>query len=317
MTRSELLTKLARRTNKNPTLDTATQNRLLDFLNERHRRLLSLPGLQRLRDVTVPLTTVASQADYALVAGVKVSRIVDQTNDRVLRDLSLEAYRQADPDPSTGTPTHVVWRGRQAVAKQPAAACALFVDSTAAGDTGTCYLEGITTGGYPRSTSVVMTGVTAVNVAAAVSDWIRVDKWYLSTAAVGTVTLHETASGGTEIGRIGIGQTDTDYVGLSLWPTPSAVITYLCDAQRTVTDLAQTTDEPLLPEDFHDTLLLGALADEYEHMDDPRWQQAILQYEKRVEQLKYWLWESATGAGPLTGATQPPSQLGSWYPAGT
>jgi hypothetical protein len=317
MTRSELLTKLARRTNKNTTLDTATQNRLLDFLNERMRRLLSLPGMQRLRDVTLPLASVASQAEYALPAGVKVSRITDPTNDRNLLELSMQDYRLYEPDPQTGTPTHYVWRGRQAVAKQPAAACALFVDSTAAGDTGTCYVEGVTTGGYPRSVSVSMTGVTAVNISTAVTDWIRVDKFYLSAAAVGVVTLHETASGGTEIARIGIGQTDQDYVGLTLWPTPSAVVTYTVDAVRAVTDLAQSNDEPMLPEDFHDVILLGALADEYEHMDDPRWQQATLQHEKRVGQLRYWLHETAAGTGPLNGAAAPPSQLGAWFPAGT
>jgi hypothetical protein len=89
-----------------------------------------------------------------------------------------------------------VWRGRQAVAQQPAAACALFVDSTSASDTNTCYVEGVITGGYPRSVSVLMTGASAANISTLVTDWIRVDKFYLSAAAVGTVTLHETASGG-------------------------------------------------------------------------------------------------------------------------
>lgn len=317
MTRSDLLTKLARRTNKNTTLDTATQNRLLDFLNERHRRLLSMPGAQKMREATMPLASVANQAEYVLVGAGQVLRITDPTNEYVLTEMTPQDYRLFDPDPETGTPTHVVWRGKQAVAKQPAAACAVFVDSTSASDTGTCYIEGVTTGGYPRSVSVTMTGVTAVNVSTAVSDWIRIDKFYLSTAAVGVVTLHETASGGTELARLGIGQTDQDYTGLTLWPTPSAVLTYTVDVQRPITDLAQSTDEPLLPEDFHDVILLGALMDEYQHMDDQRYLQARDEYRTRVGQWQYWLSETAAGAGPLTGRVQPVSQLGAWYPAGT
>lgn len=50
MTRASLLTALYRRLNKNESSpDTATSNRLKEYLNEVHRELLSLPGLQRLR----------------------------------------------------------------------------------------------------------------------------------------------------------------------------------------------------------------------------------------------------------------------------
>ena len=40
-----------------------------------------------------------------------------------------------------------------------------------ASDTNTAYVEGITSGGYYQSKSVSMTGMTAVNISAAVSDW--------------------------------------------------------------------------------------------------------------------------------------------------
>jgi len=299
MTRSDLLTKLARRTNKNTTLDTATQNRLLDFLNERQRRILSLPGMQKLRETTLTIASVASQADYVLPNASRVRRIFETTNDRVLYELSPQDYRLVDPDPQTGTPEAFVWRGRQAVAVQPSNASELFIDSTSGSDTGTCYLEGVITGGYERSASVTMTGTTAVSLSSSITSWIRVDKLYLSAAAVGTVTLHEDASGGTELARIAIGSTTTDYWGFSLWPTPSGVITYTVDYDRAVTDLAQSNDEPVLPEDFHDLLLLGALQDEYQHMNDGRWQAAREEYETRMRQFRYWVAETATGSGGL------------------
>jgi len=318
MTRSDLLVKLSRRTNKNTTLDTATQNRLLDFLNERQRRILSLPGMQKLREASQTFASVASQADYALPNVARLHRIFETTNDRVLYELSPQDYRLIDPDPQTGTPEAFVWRGRQAVATQPSDASEIFVDSTSGSDTNTAYVEGIITGGYPRSASVTMTGTTAVSLSTSITTWERIDKFYLSAAAVGTVTLHEDASGGTELARIPIGATSTDYWRLTLWPTPSAVITYTVDYDRQVTDLAQSTDLPVLDEDFHDVLLLGALMDEYQHMHDDRWQSARVEYEQRLGALKYRIAATATGgAGLLTRRIRPGSQLGAWFPAGS
>lgn len=313
MTRSDLLTALARRTNKNTTLDTGTQNRLVDFLNERQRRILSIPGTRHLRDVALSFDSVASQADYVFPNLAKIVRITDVDNDRPVPEMTEAEYRLVDPDPEEGTPTHFIWRGRRAVAKQPSNASAVFVDSTSASDTGTCYVEGMVTGGYIRTASVTMTGTTAVNLSSAISDWERIDKFYLSAAAVGTVTLHEDASGGTELARISVGSTSTDYVAITLWPTPSvSAITYTVDAERQTPTLAQSNDTPLLPEDFHDLLLLGALMDEYQHMNDQRYAVAAGEYRERERAFRYWLARTAT-AGPI----QEPSRLGAWYPAGT
>lgn len=320
MTRSDLLTKLARRTNKNTTLDTATQNRLLDFLNERQRRILSLPGMQKLRAATTSLASVEGRADYALARVARLHRIFETTNDRVLYEMSPQDYRRLDPDPQMGTPEAFIWRGRQAVAKQPADASELSVVSTSASDTNTAYVEGVITGGDPRTASVTMTGTTEVSLSASILTWERVDKFYLSTAAVGTVTLQEdiNTAPAKELARIPIGATSTDYWGLTLWPTPSAVITYTIDYDRTVTDLAQSTDVPVLDEDFHDLLLLGALMDEYQYMSDERWHMAHAEYTQRLGQLRYRIAATATGgSGRLTRRTRPGSQLGAWYPAGT
>lgn len=317
MTRSDLLTALARRTNKNTTLDTVTQNRLVDFLNERQRRILSLPGTQHLRDVVLSFTSVSSQADYVFPNLSKVRRVTDQTNDRVLFEMSEADWRVVDPAQDTGTPQAFVWRGRRAVAKQPSAAAEVFVKSTASGDTTqTAYVEGMITGGYIRTASVTLTGTTAVTLASAITTWERIDKFYLSAAAAGTVTLHQTSGAGTELARITIGSTNTDYFCVSLWPTPdSSSYTYLVDAERQTPTLAQSTDVPVLPEDFHDLLLLGALQDEYQHMNDGRYAMAADEYRRREGQFRYWLAETASRRA--LPETAPPSRLGSWYPAGT
>lgn len=320
MTRAQLLTELARRLNKNTTLDTATQDRLLGFLNEVHRELLSLPGMQRLRDDTLTFASVASQARYALPWVPKVNRIFETTNDRVLEPMTLATYRDLDPDAdnTTGTPSHWVWVGQSPVAKQPANASSLFVKSSAAGDTTqTAYLEGEIDGGYPRTASVTLTGTTAVNFSSSISDWVRVTKFYLSAAPAGYVTLHEDSGSGTEMARIHIGQTSQRYLLLNLYPTPSGVVTYTADVVLGITDLAQSNDEPRLPLDFHDLLVAGAMVREYEKTEDSRLQVSMARYEDRKRDLLYWLHTTGLNDARTNEMVRGRSRLGPWYSAGT
>jgi len=319
MTRGELLTQVYRRLNKSETPDTATKNRLVGFLNETYREVLSWPGMMRLRDDTLTFASVANQARYALPWVPKINRLTEQTNDRLLMPMSLSDYRLIDPDPinTTGTSDAWVWGGYTPVAKQPSDASSLFVKSTSAGDTQTAYLEGETNGGYPRAVSVSLTGTTAVNVSSAVSDWVRVTKFYLASAAAGTVTLLEDSGSGTELARIGIGQTSQRYCYLYLYPTPSTAITYTADVTLGITDLAQDTEEPRLPADFHDLLVIGAMVREYEKLDDARFMNASQKFEQRKRDIMYWLAETA---GPSM--RQPTdfarvSRLGPWFPAGS
>jgi len=317
MTRAELLSELARRLNKATTLDTATQTRLIGFLNETHRELLSLPGMQRLRDDTLTFASVSGQARYALPWVPKVNRIFENTNDRVLVPMSLATYRDIDPDAAntSGTPSNWVWVGQSPVAVQPSNASSLFVKSSAAGDTTqTAYLEGEITGGYPRAASVTLTGTTAVNLSSSISDWVRVTKFYLSATGVGYITLHEDSGAGTELARIHVGQTSQRYLLLNLWPTPSEVLTYSADVVFGITDLAQNTDEPRLPLDFHDLLVAGAMVREYEKTEDNRLAVSIQRYQDRKRDLLYWL--HATGLNDVR-MVEAQSRLGIWYPAGS
>lgn len=317
MTRAQLLTQLARRLNKNETLDTATQNRLVDMLNEVQREILSKPGMRRLRDDTLTFASVSGQSGYALANVSKVNRIFETTNDRLLRQMTLDQYRMANPDESsvTGPAEAWVWTGYAPIAKHPADASSLFVKSTAAGDTTqTAYIEGEITGGYPRTASVTLTGTTAVNVASAISTWVRVTKFYLSAAPAGTVTLHEDSGTGTELAQIQIGGTMQHYYTLRLYPQPTSAITYTADVTLDITDLAQSTDEPRLPRDFHDLLIAGAMVKEYEKTDDQRLPVALSRYRERLGELQYWMAETASGATEMTGGH---SRLGAWFPAGT
>lgn len=324
MDRTAILTQIAQVTNKTlpPSMDTATQNRLIAYMNDAQRNLLTKPGIRRLRDATVTFASVADQAGYVLPNIAKISRMFETTNQRVLYEMSQQDYRLIQPDVTiTGTPEAFIWTGRQAVAVQPSSPASLWVVSSSAADTTqTVYVEGVLIGGYPFSVSVTITGVTAVSVSGLAVDWkaTRVDKFYLSAACAGTVTLTSVSGAGSTLAVIPIGSTLTYYDGFALWPTPSSVITYQVDLVRAITDFASASDVPLLPEDFHDLIVNAAISDEFQHTKDERWQIYDQKYRSRVNDLLYWLSETAIGRPrSLTGAWQRPSQLGSWYPAGT
>jgi hypothetical protein len=99
-----------------------------------------------------------------------------------------------------------------------------------------------------------------------------------------------------------------------LWPTPSAVITYTCDVTSAITDLLLDADVPVLPDDFHDILVLAGLEEEYRRLDDPRLGAVRADLKTREGDLDYWLYETPSGSAQTF---ERPSRLGAWYPAGT
>ena len=317
MTRAELLSAIGYELNKNSTLDTATSNRLLSYLNQRHRRLLSAPGVQHLRDTVLTFASVADQPLYALPNVAKINRIWDITNNRVLQGLTLDEYRTIDPRATvdTGVSDFWVWAGYGATAKQPSDASELFVKSSSGSDTTqTARLECTITGNYPRTLSAALNGTTAVTFGSTVTTILNVSKFYISGTGAGSITLHEDSGSGTELARIGIGQTRQRYYQFYLWRTPADARTYTCDVTRDVTDLAQDTDEPMLPNDFHDLLVLGVVMDEYRHLDDTRYAAAAGELSRREREFKYWQHQTASD-GPTV--RERPSSLGAWYPTGT
>jgi hypothetical protein len=315
MTVGTILADCYRRTGFDATPDARVTTRMLSFLNECHHQLLAMPGMERLRRSTLTFASVASQPQYAMPPIVgRVLSIVDSTNRIPLEERSWTWYRDQQPDTTvTGTPEAFVPYGLSAVSKQPADASQVWIDSTAAGDTGVCYTEGFRTGGYAFSAATTMTGTTAVQIGA-YTDIIEITKFYLATAAVGDVTLNENASGGTELGKIPIGSTFARFWTMALWPTPSAAITYTIDCDRLVPEMLATNDEPLLPADFHHLLGIGVRMKEYEKQDDTRYAVAAREWTKGLSDLKWWL----TGPAIVRkGVSLPASRLGPWYPAGS
>ena len=295
--------------------------RLTAFLNQAHRDVLSEPGMDALFNGTATFPSVASTPQYSLPQSVaRIKKLYETSNDYALCGLSQDAYRTFDPDTTahTGTPTHWVDLGWSAVSAQPSDASEIFIDSTSGSDTNTVYIEGYRTGGYFISLSTTMTGTTAKSLGAAYTDIIEITKFYISAAAVGTVTLHEDASGGTELARIPIGQTYARYKRIALWPCPSSAITYSVDYERDVQDMANANDEPVLPVRFHPLLIEGALLREMTKKDDTRVSIAAREYQRQLGNLKYFLF-THTDHRPVMGGRrlQRPSQLGAWFPAGS
>jgi hypothetical protein len=304
-----------------PATDVAT--RVLRFINEGIRTILSEPGLARLEDSDAPfeVASVASQARYVVPEAVaQIVGISERTNDYALEVLSLDRYRRMEPDPAsnTGTPTHYVPIGRVAVAVQPSNASEIFVKSTAAGDTTqTVQIEGVITGGYMRTASVTLTGATAVTLSSALTSFIEITDFYLSATAVGTVTLHEDSGLGTELARITIGALRPRYYGFALWPTPAAAVTYLVDYRRELRDLSNATDEPPLPTDYHRMVVDYVVARELTLKSDlDRAAKAEARYDLALKRLKYATQHLAgdlpvMGRGARTGH----SRLGPYFPA--
>jgi hypothetical protein len=306
----------------NTTGDARTTARVRRFINEGLRAVVGEPGMERLADTDAPSTfaSVANQARYVLPENVaRIQHITDRTNDWRLTPMPLANYRLFDPDPSAnaGTPTHFVPIGTVGVAVQPSDASEVFVDSTSASDTMTAYVEGVITGGYLRKTAVTMTGVTAVSLSTAITSFIELHDFYLSGPANGTVTLHEDASGGTELARITIGQMRPKYYGFYLWPTPSGVTTYYVDARRALEPLVANTDEPPWTSDYHDVLVAyGAYREWMFKGDTDRAGEAQGRYKHGLSRLKYATQTDSDeilvmGRQPLVGR----SRLGGFFPA--
>lgn len=318
MTLNEIEQDIYRRLNKATSPDTATQTRIRAFVNQRHREILTLPDCQQLRDAETTFATVANQYLYALPQAVaRVHRIWDSANEQPLVERPLAWYRSIAPDPTaqTGTPEAFCVQGMSRVAKQPVDASQLWVKSANASDTSqTLRIEGVITGGYRQTASVTMMGTTAVQVGS-LGTWTQVENVYLSAAPAGAVTLHENSGTGTTLARIAIGATMPRYWTIYLWPTPSEVLTLTLDYAREITDMSQSTDEPLLPVDFHRLLIYGACLDELLKTDDPRYQYFENEWMKAKNALLYWL-HARESYRPGNSVSRGGSNLGAYFPAG-
>ena len=284
-----------RRLNFQDSPASAVKTRIDGFINQRHRRILAMPGLSRLRDDNLTFASVASQAIYAMGPAVsRIKAIYDATTNQLkLTERTLQWLRTVDPRLNeSGTPEAWIPLSIKQTQKQPSAACDLHVISTSASDGAgvTCFVEYTRTGGYRASTSHALNGLTDVALTST-GDVIEVDKFYLSTNAVGTVTLLDGLAGNV-LATIPIGQEYARYLTIQLWPTPSAVVTYNVDYTREIFDMSNSTDEPLLPPDFHYLLSVGARLDEYEKMNDERLPVAQREWDLGISKLRNYVLNS-------------------------
>ena len=320
MTLAELRTVLYDRLSFTSTPATEVARRLDSYLNDGQRILIPKRGLSRLRRSVLTFSSVANSPFVVMPqALVRIVAIQDRVVNRVLAEISLQDLRFRDPGlrAITSNPeAYSILHLASPVSLQPSTADVLYVKSDSASDTGVAYIQGITSGGYPRIAQVTMTGTTAVSFTP--TDWIEITKFYLSTAAVGTVTLLQTTSSGTELSRISIGRTLARFTRLHLWGTPSAVNLYYVDGEIHVEDMVNAGDSPYMPEDFHIMLVARAqMLEAHKRQDWPGRDRYQREWEDWVSELIEFC-RRTTDTGRSSGAIASQfSQLGPWYRAGT
>ena len=294
----------------------AISSRVRGYLNDRHRRLLSLPGTELLRRETGPsVTLVASQAVYALDMPIqKVLNIRDTTNDNLLVARDLEWYRRVDPDPQTGTQEYWIPM-RWGPALRDIGGTGLWVASSSASDTDVnVSVETIDTNGSVTTVTANTDGVTRVAIGSATNHQ-RLLRFNADAAAVGVLSLFDAAVAGNTVSKILLGRTQAQFIEIALWPTPAAADVIVVDYVHYIRDFTVAYDEPQLPTDFHYLVALGAKIDEAHKKND-------------LERVKQWQLEWSEGQArliaflcadtlivPGEGATER-SNLGPAFPSG-
>ncbi len=304
---------------------TTDATRVLDFINKWYRTVLSQPGMDQLRDTTLSLTTVSGQAQYGLPQALSAVRdIFDLTNQRRIYKKTLDWLRRADPGLTATSATTDYWiplNGWGAVQRPMVqTGTVLFVKSSSASDTQTAHVETTRLGGIRGGdSSALVNGVTG-NFFGVLADHIEVTKFYLTTVAIGTVSLYDAASGGNLLAQITPGRTSSRYFMIQFYPTVSAALTLSLDCRRSMEDLTLPTEEPLLPEDYHQILVDGPLSEELRQRDSDQAKDYKASAMTLISDLRHSLYgnedEIAVQRGPRRSAERM-SRLGGYYPGGS
>ena len=297
------------------------QQRLLGSLNKTHRMILREPSLSMLRDTLAPITfaSVASQNAYGIPPSIsRISSLTDRTTNRLLTPMSLGNLRENDPGlTASGTPWAWVALGRGPLKFRPAATGLWAASSSASDTTATVQIAGVRTGGLlSGDISTLLTGTSRVALGT-FTDYEDVISVSLSQTAVGLVTLYDAATSGNTLAQIAIGQLAPEYLRIQLYPTPTAVVTYYVDGQIVIPDLSDGQDIPLLPEDFHDVLAIGALIDEYQRKGDAERVKTFSQdFDRGLNRLKHQIATTRDDV-PVMGqhVRRRFSRFGAWTPA--
>lgn len=323
MTFAEVCADVYRRLHYKTAPPAEVQTRVKAFANETHRELVSLPGLERLRDDQIAITALANRARSGLPPQVaRVKTIVDRANNHRLRQVPIADLRNSDPSQAFigGFPLRYAVVGYSEVQVQPAAATGLWAVSTAAGDTTQVLkIQTITSGGYAYGDSVALTGTTRAQVGATATrtDHVDITKLYLTTTATGYVSLYDAASSGTELVRIAPGHLRTRSLVVEWSPIQTVDTTEYLDYTRVIAELVDDADSPILPLDFHWLVALGARLKEYELIDDSRATQTRTDYLTGQNKLRSWVLNDGDGIASLRATPQAWSQFGAQFPNGS
>lgn len=298
----------------------AARTRIGRSLNEWHRRILSKPGFERFRQSATTATTTASVPSLTLPAAVsKILRIYETTNRITLEQRFFDWYRFIEPSPTDRTGQPEVWvpMGTTGCGDLGTAGVGtgLWAVSSSASDTARVYIEGVRVGGVVWSESAKLNGTTRAQFGS-LTDWVEVTKFNAESPLVGKADLYKVATLGTSLATIPLGHTEAVYQTIALWPTPDSAYTLQVDYERASMDMVNDADTPLLPEDFHHLLLIGARVNEYERTDDDRLQAARADLEKGIGELRATL---HTRDVPVPGRTivRRISRINGWSPADT
>lgn len=303
----------------------ADVTRILDFINLWYRELLASPGMDQCRDTTVPMATIANQKKYGLPQAVsRVRDIYDITNQRRVLPRTMDWLRNVDPGltaVSAFTENWIPLNGWGAeLVELASTGVPLYVVSDNAGDTQAAYVETIRLGGIRAgTTTVTVNGVTRAQLGS-LSDHIEVVKFYVATAATGTISLYDAPSNGNLLSQITPGRTQARYYMIQFYPTPSASVTLQVDCQRAIEDLTNPTEEPLWHEDFHHCLVHLAAYEEWVNRDDTRANNELARGMKIVGDLKHYVMTSPDQIHVQRGPKGTPeriSRLGGYFPART
>lgn len=311
-----------------PQADVTTRFRRM--INETQRQIIGSKGMARLRRKVLPFSSIK---DYEMTvlpqAATNVYTITDRVNQWVLDSVSMEDIRARNPGLvyTTSYPAdYAIMDYAAPVVRDPSDASELFFKSDAAGDDATkkVCVEGITTGGYYRSVTVAMNGVTAVSLGATITNWITITKFYIKNAsgvavptAAGNITLLEDSGSGTELSRIPVGRTMARYTRIHWGMVPNQVNTYYADCDIAILDMVSEADEPYLPEEYHWLLKTGAALKECKRRKD--WvghgvEKAELK--DGIDRLRVYI-RRMGGVASNRSPRERFSQLGPWFPSGS
>ena len=272
----------------------AVSARVQGYLNDRHRRILTRPGTERLRMETGTFSTVASQAAYSLDMPIeRILKLSDTTNDNPLYERGLDWYRQVEPDSTNtgGTPMYYIPL-RYSPALRSIGGTGLWIVSTSASDTTqTAHVETIDTNGSMTSATATFNGTTRVQVGTATNHQ-RLLRFSSSAVGVGVLELYDASSSGNKVSSIFLSRTNAQFWVIALWPLASAVNTIQVDYVHHIRDFVVAYDEPQLPLDFHYLVAIGAKIDECRkkgERGDSRIQQWQAEWEEGIKRLQYFI----------------------------